>query len=249
MSEQLSWNKLKKYLKMDASKFFEMIDKAHPEWKVKSTLMSKKKAFALQVAKFNTEYEDSKHISEFVSAEIANALKSGKNKGKVKLTYNTKKTVYLPADKKTLTNYFKNLKKDKYKWLVSRGNLAGLKTYDFKSWLPMFAMFQGNMGSSDSITTVGIGGYEKGTIRGLIEALATAYEGFKLDSSDKRNLKYWGLSKVTSVSQEKAPSKKKVSKKKTTTKKRKSPTKKKTTKRKTPAKKKTTKRKTTKRKR
>ena len=243
MAKELSWNKLKKYLKMDASKFFEMIDKAHPEWKVKSTLMSKKKAFALQVAKFNTEYEDSKHISEFVSAEIANALKSGKNKGKAKLTYNTKKTVYLPADKKTLTNHFKKLKQDKYKWLVSRGNLAGLKTYDFKSWLPMFSMFQGNMGSSDSITTIGIGGYEKGTIRNLIESLAKAHHGVKLDSYDKKQLKYAGLTKVKPVDEVKKTTKKAKSPAKKKTTKRKTPAKKKTTKRKSPAKKKTTKRK------
>lgn len=178
--------------------------------------MSKKKAYASKVAKFNTDYMDSKHISEYVGAEIANALKSGKNKGKAKLTYNTKKTLYLPADKKTLTNYFKKQKQDKYKWLVSRGNLAGLKTYDYKTWLPMFTMFQGDMGSSDSITTVGIGGYEKGTMRDLIESLAKAHHGVKLDAYDKRQLKYAGLTKVKPVDEAKK-----------TTKKRKSPAKKK----------------------
>ena len=224
---------------MDASKFFEMIDKAHPQWKVKSTLLSKKKAYALQQAKSNTDYMDSKFIKEMVDDRMTYKLKAGKNKGKVKIGLNTKKNVYIPADKKALTDYFKKLKQEKYKWLISRGNLAGLKTYDYKSWWPMFILFQGNYGSSDSITTTGIKGYDKGTIYGLTYALAHAHHGLKLDASDKKDLKYWGLSsKVKPVVEVKKPTKKK-----TTTRKRKAPAKKKTTKRKTPAKKKTTKRK------
>ncbi len=134
---------------MPESKFFTMMDKAHPKWKVKSTLISKKKDYALAVAKDNTEWMTPSVIKEYAESEIVYPLKAGKNKGKVKLTYNVNKIIYLPADMKTLTNYFKKLKQDKYKWLVSRGNLAGLKTYDYKTWLPMFSMFQANMGSSD----------------------------------------------------------------------------------------------------
>ena len=264
--DEVSWTQMKKYLNMPESKFFTMMDKAHPEWKVKSTLISKKKDYALKVAKYNTEYMDSEFISEFAGVESRHALKAGKNKGKAKLTYNVNKTVYLPADMKTLTNYFKKLKQDKYKWLVSRGNLAGLKTYDFDTWLPMFSMFQGNGGSSDSIANATLKSNGSGSPRSLIDALANAHHGVKLDGSDKRELKAWGLTNVkpvvevkkptkkkTTTKKKKAPAKKKTvrrvrkapTKKKTTTKKKKAPAKKKTVRRvrKAPAKKKTTRRK------
>jgi len=238
--DEVSWTQMKKYLNMPESKFFTMMDKAHPKWKVKSTLISKKKDYALKVAKYNTEYMDSKFISDYAGVESRHPLKAGKNKGKAKLTYNVNKIVYLPADMKTLTNYFKKLKQDKYKWLVSRGNLAGLKTYDFDTWLPMFSMFQGNMGSGDTISNATLKSGGSGSPRGLIDALAKAHHGVKLDTHDKRELRAWGLTNVKPVEVIK-----KSSKKKTTTRKRKAPAKKKTTtrKRKAPAKKKTTTRK------
>ena len=110
---------------MPESKFFTMMDKAHPEWKVKSTLISKKKDYALAVAKYNTEWMSPSVIKDYAEVESRYPLKAGKNKGKAKLEQNVNKTIYLPADMKTLTNYFKKLKQDKYKWMVSRGNLAG----------------------------------------------------------------------------------------------------------------------------
>ena len=259
--DEVSWTQMKKYLDMPESKFFTMMDKAHPKWKVKSTLISKKKDYALQQAKRNTEWMTPSLIKQTVTSDISagGILRSGKNKGKVKMTNNIKKTVYIPGNKKSLTNYYKKQKEASYKWLLSRGNLAGLKTYDFKTWLPMFTMFQGNMGSSDSITTVGIGGYEKGTTRELIESLAKAHHGVKFDASDKRCLNYWGLKNVKPVEEIKKSAKKKTTtkkktvrrvrkapaKKKTTTKKKKAPAKKKTVRRvrKAPAKKKTTRRK------
>jgi hypothetical protein len=238
--DEVSWTQMKKYLKMPESKFFEMMDKAHPEWKVKSTLITKKKAYALQQAKRNTEWMTPSLIKETVTTDLGeHILKAGKNKGKVKMAYDTKKTVYIPANKKSLTNYYKKQKEAEYKWLVSRGKLKGLTTYDWSSWGGLFTKFHGGYGSSDAITTTGIKGYEKGTIYCLINALANAHHGVKLDASDKKCLKYWGLSsKVKPVVEVKKPTKKK-----TTTRKRKAPAKKKTTKRKTPAKKKTTTRK------
>ncbi|MHA2269514.1 MAG: hypothetical protein ACXAB8_17085 [Promethearchaeota archaeon] len=267
VKDEVSWTQMKKYRKMPESKFFEMMDKAHPEWKIKSTLISKKKAYALQQAKRNTEWMTPSLIKETVTTDLGeHILKAGKNKGKVKMAYDTKKTVYIPANKKSLTNYYKKQKEAEYKWLVSRGKLKGLTTYDWSSWGGLFTKFHGGYGSSDAITTTGIKGYEKGTIYCLIGSLANAHHGVKLDASDKKCLKYWGLNNVKPVEEikkspkkktvkrvRKAPTKKKTvrrvrkapAKKKTTTKKKKAPAKKKTVRRvrKAPAKKKTTRRK------
>ena len=215
-----------KYRNMKESNFFEKMNKAHPEWKVKSTLISKKKAYALQQAKSNTSYMSPK---EALRDWLGEGNKAGKNKGKVRLAKiggNGKQSIYIPDNKKSLTAHAKKLKEAKYKWLVSRGKLKGLTTYDWNSWAGMFPMFQGGYGSGDAITTTGIKGYDKGTIYCLINALANAHHGVKLDASDKKCLKYWGLSsKVKPVVEVKKPTKKK-----TTTRKRKAPAKKKTTK-------------------
>ena len=113
--DEVSWTQMKKYWKMPESKFFTMIDKAHPKWKVKSTLISKKKDYALQQAKANTEWMTPSLIKETVTSDISSGgiLRSGKNKGKVKMTYNIKKPVYIPGNKKSLTNYYKKQKQDK----------------------------------------------------------------------------------------------------------------------------------------
>ena len=227
--DEVSWTQMKKYLNMPESKFFTMMDKAHPEWKVKSTLISKKKDYALAVAKYNTEWMTPSVIKDYAEVESRYPLKAGKNKGKAKLEQNVNKTIYLPADMKTLTNYFKKLKQDKYKWLVSRGNLAGLKTYDYKTWLPMFTMFQGNMGSSDSIGNATLKSNGSGSPGFLIDALAKAHHGVKLDKGDKRQLRAWGLTNVKPVEEIKKSAKKKTTtKKKTVRRVRKAPAKKKT---------------------
>jgi len=233
--DEVSSTQMKKYFDMPESKFFTMMDKAHPKWKVKSTLISKKKDYALQQAKRNTDWMTPSLIKQTVTSDISagGILRSGKNKGKVKMTNNSKKTVYIPGNKKSLTNYYKKQKEAEYKWLVSRGKLKGLTTYDWSSWGELFTKFHGGYGSSDAITTTGIKGYEKGTIYCLINALAKAHHGVKFDASDKRCLNYWGLKNVKPVEEIKKSAKKKTTtKKKTVRRVRKAPAKKKTTRRK-----------------
>jgi len=223
-----------RYRKMKMSKFLDMMDKAHPEWKVKTTMLSKKKDYALQQAKSNTSYL---RVSDFTNGRLGEGNKAGKNKGKINVgkVGASLTNYYIPDNKKSLDAHGKKVKEAKYKWLLSRGKLKGLTTYDWLNWAGMFNKFQWGMGSGDAITTTGIKGYDKGTVWGLRNSLIQAHHGLPLNEkyskwdeyTHRKELNAWGLNKVKSVPQEKAPSKKKVSKKKTTTKKRKSPAKKK----------------------
>ncbi|MHA2269515.1 MAG: hypothetical protein ACXAB8_17090 [Promethearchaeota archaeon] len=248
--EPITNAELNKYYKMNMSKFLEMMDKAHPEWKLKTTMISKKKDYANRVAKQNTKWVTQKIIKETVDSIMDSEEKSGKNKGKV-LVWKSNKPhwYYIPANRKKVTaNVQKHLKKS-FEWLSSRGNLKGLTTYDWENWSKYFDIFHGGGGSSDSITMVGIKGYNKGTPHNLKVALIKAHHGLNLNENifqkprwkneytHRQTLNAWGLKKVKSIPQEKAPAKKK-----TTTKKKKAPAKKKTVRRvrKAPAKKKTT---------
>ncbi len=248
--EPITNAQLDKYYKMKMSKFLEMMDKAHPEWKLKTTMISKKKDYANQVAKENTRWVTQNVMKETVDAVMDSEKKSGKNKGKVLVwKFNKPHWYYIPANRKKVTANVQNHKKKSFEWLSSRGNLKGLTTYDWVNWRDYFDIFHGGGGSSDSITMVGIKGWSKGNPHNLKVALIKAHHGLNLNENIFQNPKWkkeythrqtlnaWGLKKVKSIPQEKAPTKKK-----TITKKKKAPAKKKTVRRvrKAPAKKKTT---------
>jgi hypothetical protein len=215
-----------RYRKMKMSKFLEMMDKAHPEWKVKTTMISKKKDYALQQAKSNTSYL---RVSDFTNVRLGEGNKAGKNKGKINVGKlgASRTNYYIPDNKKSLDAHAKKHKEAKYKWLLSRGNLKGLTTYDWLNWAGMFNKFQYGYGSGDSISTTGIKGYDKGTVWGLRNALIQAHHGLPLNekyskwdkNTYRKELNAWGLNKVKSVPQEKAPAKKKTTKRKTPAKK------------------------------
>ncbi len=238
--EPITKAQINKYEKMKMSKFLEMMDKAHPEWKVKTTMLSKKKDYANRVAKQETNWVTKKVIKETVDTIMDEEKKTGKNKGKVLVwKFDKPHRHYIPADRKKVTaNVQKHLKKS-FEWLSSRGNLKGLTTYDWENWREYFALFHGGGGSGDQITSVGINGWDKGTLYNLKVALIKAHHGLNLNENIYRRPKWkdeythrqtlnaWGLKGVKSLPQEKAPAKRK-----TTNRKRKAPAKKKTTTRK-----------------
>ena len=224
---------------MPMSNFLDTMNKEHPSWKIKSTMLSKKMDYVKKV-KDSLNFVTPTFIKTLVNQDLSyHVLKSGKNKGKVKKG-SRKKPKYIMGNKESLTKYYNQNVKAEREWMLSRGKLAGLTTYNWSCWKPYFKLFHDGAGSGDQISTVGIKGYDKGTLYGLKYALIEAHLGLPLNK--KRNtfdeytyrqeLNAWGLKDVKSTTSKKTPAKK------TTTRKRKTPAKKPATrKRKTPAKK------------
>lgn len=197
-------------------------------------MLSKKKDYVKKV-KDTINFVTPTFIKTLVNQDLSyHVLKSGKNKGKVKKG-SREKPKYIMGNKESLTKYYNQNVKAEREWMLSRGKLAGLTTYNWSSWQPYFKLFPDGAKSSDQITTVGIKGYDKGTLYGLKYALIEAHLGLPLNK--KRNtfdeytyrqeLNAWGLKDVESATSKKTPAKK------TTTRKRKAPAKKTTTKKKT----------------
>ena len=157
---------------MDDMPLINLMDRTHPSWGVKKGLMkaTTKKKFADAMAKSATGWIDASIIKENVGEYLDDVLKSGPNKGKVKM-WNQGKWIYVPNTTAAITKFLKRDIAAANKWCKDKAKLKGLNTYSWKTWSPYFWRFHRGGGSSDIFTAMGLAGWDKHTLWDLKRAM------------------------------------------------------------------------------
>jgi len=198
-----------------------LMDRTHPSWGVKKGLLkaTTRKKFADAMAKSTTGWVDASIIKETVGEYLDDPLKSGPNRGKVKM-WSQGKWIYVPNTNAAITKVLKRDLAAANKWCKDKAKLKGLNTYAWKTWSPYFWRFHRGGGSSDIFTAMGIAGWDKHTFIDLTRAMMamdlveqgkTEEDAWGFDKSPakaKATMKAYGMTPPANIG--KAPSKPKA---------------------------------------